>query len=305
VPSPPVTVVIPVFNGAPWVADAIHSVLAQPVSLCRVVVVDDGSTDNTPEVLATFGDRIEVVRQSNGGLSAARNTGIRRSASELLIFLDADDLLPPGYIEPFVAAASDAPDADVFHCGWRGTDLEGRALYATDDPLPLDADPFHALLSTGSPGITSLCVRRRAVDRTGWFDETLAMQEDWDYWLRLAVGGATFRGVHAPPFIVRRRASSMSGSAGSRLALTGLSVVERHFAAHRPCPQCADTRRLDEWRRAALRSAVRDLASRVPVPGRLGRWMGTVLAVLRTPRLGPTAWRELRARATTESRGVE
>ena len=299
--SPPVTVVIPVFNGAAWVADAIHSVLAQPVSLCRAVVVDDGSTDDTPKVLAAFGDQIDVVRQANGGLPAARNTGIRRSDGDLLIFLDADDLLPRGYVEAFVAAASEAPDADVFHSGWRGTDMEGRALYATEHPLPLDADPFHVLLSTGSPAISALCARRRAVVRTGWFDESLPMQEDWDYWLRLALAGQVFRAVPAPPFIVRRRQTSMSGAAGSQLALTGLSVVERHFAAHLPCSKCPDARRLDKWRRGALQTAAREMTLHVPVPGRPGRWIGAALAVLRSPRLGPTAWRELRRRLFSET----
>lgn len=295
-PPVSVTVVIPVFNGAAWVADAIHSVLAQPASLCRVVAVDDGSTDDTPRVLAGFGAGIDVVRQENGGLSAARNTGIRRSDGELLIFLDADDLLPPGYVEAFVAAASEAPEASVFHCGWRGTDFNGRVLYSTDQPLPLDADPFHVLLSTGSPAISALCVRRRAVLRTGWFDETLRMQEDWDYWLRLALAGETFRAVHAPPFIVRRRPSSMSDAAGSRLALTGMTVVERHFAAHLPCPSCPDDGRIEKWRRGALQTAAREMTARLAVPGRPGRWLGASLAVLRTPRLGPIAWRELRRR---------
>jgi hypothetical protein len=285
-----------VFNGAAWVGDAITSVLAQAERSATTLVVDDGSTDDTPRVLAQFGGRITVVRQSNRGLSAARNTGIRESNSDLLTFLDADDLHPPGYLQAFLAAASVMPDDDVFHCGWRGVDMDGSALYATDEPLPLDGDPFHTLLLGGSPHVGAMCVRRRAVERTGPFDEALRMQEDWDYWLRLARSGARFLAVNAPPFIVRRRSSSMSGAAGSDLALTGLAIVERHFAAHLPCPFCPNSHRLDEWRRMALRSSAREMAGRVPVPGRFGRWIGMTLALCRTPRLGPTAFRELAKR---------
>ena len=293
---PGVTVVIPVFNGAPWVADAIRSVQAQRTP-CEIVVVDDGSTDDTPSILAHFGDELVVVRRPNGGLSAARNTGILRATGELLLFLDADDLHPHGYIEAFVVAASDEPEAEVFHCAYRAIDLAGgQHLYAVESPIPLDADPFHALLREGSPASGALCLRRSAFDRAGLFDETLRVQTDWDYWLRLALAGARFKAVDAPPYIIRRRPTSLSGAAGSSLALTGLSVAERHFAAHLPCPLCPDSHRLDQWRDAALITSAHRIAARLPVTGLLARRVGVGLAVLRTPRLAPTAYRRLRSR---------
>jgi glycosyltransferase involved in cell wall biosynthesis len=296
VSSPDVTVVIPVFNGAAWVADAIRSVQAQRIA-CEIIVVDDGSTDETPSVLGSFSDEIVMVRQLNRGLSAARNAGILRATAELLLFLDADDLQPPGYLEAFIGAASAAPQAEVFHCAYRAIDLvDGHDLYSEDTPKPLDADPVHELFAMGSPHIGALCLRRSAIDRVGLFDETLRLQEDWDYWLRLALSGARFRAVDAPPFIIRRRPNSLSRSAGSSLAFTGLAVAERHFAAHLPCPLCPDSRRLEQWRQAALLTSAVLIAARLPVSGRPARWAGMGLTVLRAPRLAPAAYRRLRGR---------
>lgn len=295
--SPLVTVVIPVYNGAAFVGDAIESVLRQKPAPLEVLVVDDGSTDETPQILSDFGDRISVLRQRNRGLPAARNTGIRSSRGEFLVFLDADDLHPDRYVQRFIEAAARVPEAEVFHCGWQAVDLEGHPLYANETPLPLDADAFHQMLLNGSPPIDALFLRRSVLSRVGMFDESLACQEDWDFWLRLAVSGARFRGVPGNVAIVRRHSSSMSRQAGSALALTGLAVLERHLAKHSTsCSACTGARGLALWRLSALRSSARAITRRLGVPGRLGRWIGVALAVARTPRLMSAALAELRQR---------
>jgi len=284
--TPSVTVVIPVHNGAAFVADAIESVLAQlaeaPVEL---LVVDDGSTDETPAILTRYGERLRVVTQPNRGLPAARNAGIAHGRGSGFAFLDADDLHPRGYVARFLDAARQRPDAAVFHCAWRAVDFEGREQYGNTAPLDLDDDPFHRLLSLGAPHIGALFVRRSAIDRAGGFDERLRLQEDWDYWLRLAAAGLRFSGVPGNVLLVRRRAGSMSATAGSALALTGLQVLERHLARHRCAGPCTSAEARASWRLAALRATARDLTARTGVPGRPGRWLGTGLAVLRRPNL--------------------
>ncbi len=292
-----VTVVIPVYNGAAFVANAIESVLRQKCAPLELVVVDDGSTDETPQILSEFGDRISVWRQRNRGLPAARNAGIRSSSGEFLAFLDADDLHPDGYVQRFIEAASRVPEAEVFHCGWQAVDFEGHPLYGNETPLPLDADPFHQMLLTGSPHIAALFLRRSVLSRVGMFDERLALQEDWDFWLRLAASGARFQGVPGNVAIVRRHSSSMSGQAGSALALTGLAVLERQLARHSTsCSACTAARGLALWKLAALRSSARAITRRLGLPGRPGRWIGVALAVARTPRLLSAALDELRQR---------
>ena len=295
--SPLVTVVIPVYNGAAFVTDAIESVLRQKAARLELVVVDDGSTDETPQILSDFGDRICTLRQANRGLSAARNVGIRSASGEFLVFLDADDLLPDGYVQRFSEAAAQSPEAEVFHCGWQAVDFEGHPLYGNETPLPLDADPFHQILLTGSPPIDALFLRRSVLPRVGMFDESLALQEDWDFWLRLAVSGARFQGVPGNVAIVRRHSSSMSRQAGSALALTGLDVLERQLARHpASCSSCTGARGLAMWRRTALRTSARAITRQLGLSGRPGRWIAVALAVARTPRLLPAALDELRQR---------
>lgn len=295
--SPLVTVVIPVYNGAAFVTDAIESVLRQKCVPLELVVVDDGSTDETPQILSDFGDRISVRRQRNRGLPAARNAGVRSSRGEFLAFLDADDLHPNGYVRRFIEAAARVPEAEVFHCGWQGVDLEGHPLYANEALLLLDADPFHQMLLTGSPPINALFLRRSVLSRVGLFDESLPRQEDWDFWLRLAASSARFQGVPDNVAIVRRHSSSLSRQAGSALALTGLAVLERQLARHSTsCPACTASRALALWKLAALRSSAWAITRRLGVPGRLGRWIGVALAVARTPRLLSAAFNELQQR---------
>ena len=182
--------------------------------------------------------------------------------------------------------------ADVFHCGWRGVDFDdGHVLYEQDLPFDLDWDPFHALAAAGSPPISALAVRRTATTRLGPFDENESLQADWDYWLRLAASGATFRGVPGNVAIIRRRSVSMSGSARAQLAVAGLAVLERHLSGHQRCPACthADAG-LRSWRQAVLRSSAQDVARRLRLEGRTGRLVGAAVAVVRRPRLTATAW---------------
>jgi hypothetical protein len=292
-----VSVVIPVRNGEAFVVDAVESVLAQQDVRSELIVVDDGSTDRTPELLARFGRRIVAHSQQGRGLSAARNAGLALARGELLVFLDADDLHPPHYLARFVEAAAAAPRAEVFHCGWRAINFDGRFLYEQETPLDLDRDPFHALPVTGSPHIAALAVRQSTATRVGPFDETLTLQEDWDYWLRLAASGATFQGVPGNVVIVRRRTDSMSALAGRRLAVTGLAVLERHLSRHPRCPACVySDAGLASWQGAVLRSSARDFARRLHLPGRTGRMIGASIAVARAPRLTPAAWLAVRGK---------
>jgi glycosyltransferase involved in cell wall biosynthesis len=297
--APAVSVITPVRDGEDFVADAIESVLAQQGVSLELIVVDDGSIDGTPQILERYAGRITVATLEGCGLSAARNRGIELAHGELLVFLDADDLLPPVYLARFADAAAAAPSAEVFHCGWQGTDLDGRFLYGQDGPYDYDGDPFHTLAAEGSPPISALAVRRGTATRVGPFDENESMHADWDYWLRLAAAGAAFHGVEGNIAIVRRHPDSMSARAGTSGALSGLAVLERHLAAHERCPACA---RADAgvrlWRQAVLNSSDQDFALRLRLGGRLGTRIGAAIAVVRRPRLASEFWAVARPRRT-------
>jgi glycosyltransferase involved in cell wall biosynthesis len=286
VPLPLISVVIPVYNGEKFVADAIDSVLAQEGAAFELIVVDDGSTDSTPTILGHYGDAIAVHRQPNLGEGAARNAALPHLRGELVLFLDADDLIPAGYLERFAAAAREAPEIEVFHCGWRGMNFDGESLYAQEQPAPIDADPFHDIAAWGSPHIDSVLVRRSALARVGGFDPTLRVQADFDFCLRLAASGARFRGVLGNVAIVRRRSDSVSGERRRELSTVGLALLERHLRGHARCPACAPVyANLRIWRRFALISEAQQLAGRIGLTGRSAKWVGGFLAVARQPSL--------------------
>jgi hypothetical protein len=284
-PSPQITVVIPVYNGEAFVADAIESVLAQEGVAFELIVIDDGSTDATPAILARYGDTISVFRQPNSGEGAARNAALPHMRGELALFLDADDLIAPGYLKRFASAAAEAKEIEVFHCGWRAISFDGSPLYTVEEPQPYDKDPFHGVPYWGSPAINTVLVRRSALARVGGFNPALRVQADLDFCLRLARSGARFRGVPGNVAIVRRRTDSVSARRRHELAAGAVAAMERHLADHEPCPACAPVAQvLQLWRRKALLAEAARFADRAGLTGRLGNWVGMALAVALRPR---------------------
>jgi glycosyltransferase involved in cell wall biosynthesis len=302
-PSPLFSIVIPVYNGEAFVADAIDSVLAQEGVAFELIVVDDGSTDATPAILAGYGGAIAVHRQPNRGEGGARNAALPNLRGELALFLDADDLLPAGYLERFAAAAREAPEIEVFHCGWRSVSFDGAPIYM-EEARPIDVDPFHDVPYHGSPHIDSILVRRSALARVGGFDPALRVQADWDFCLRLAASGARFRGVPGNFALVRQRSDSVSARRTHELAAGAVAVLERHLRGHARCPACAPAeavlrsfkRVVDRQQAAALLTEAKWLAGRIGLSGRPARLIGTFLAVARRPRLSGVALAVLVAR---------
>jgi glycosyltransferase involved in cell wall biosynthesis len=149
-PSTPetVSVIIPAFNASAYLADAIEAALRQTHPPHQVIVVDDGSTDDTPAICGTFGSRITAIRQANGGEAAARNTALRAATGEYVALLDADDLSAPDRLEKQVAALSARPDAAACFSGhWVFTDARETGRYA-GEPARADssAEAFAASL---------------------------------------------------------------------------------------------------------------------------------------------------------------
>ena len=177
--GPSVSCIVPVFNGAAYLEQAIASALGQTKSPLEVILVDDGSTDATPEVAGRLGSGVRYVRQANAGPAAARNRGIELARGDLLAFLDADDLWHPEKLERQVARFASEPGLELllahFENFWVAELAEEEARFKSHP------------LARARPGYTALTmlVRRELFDRIGPFDATVR-HRDVVAWLMLA-----------------------------------------------------------------------------------------------------------------------
>jgi glycosyltransferase involved in cell wall biosynthesis len=189
-----VDVVIPVRNGAHFLKACLDGVMAQTRAPRAVIVVDDGSTDTTPQILAEYGarwPRLSVIRSDPMGVSHARNLGIRAGAAPYVAFLDSDDVWAPEKLERQMATLLPAaPRLGIVYCAYRCIDVNGQVLEDHQIIEPrLRGKVFCDLLMGGNTisGSTSAVVARRdLLERVGGFDERFFFGEDWDLWLRLA-----------------------------------------------------------------------------------------------------------------------
>ena len=190
--QPVVSIIIPTYNRARIVVNAVESALAQSYPRCEVIVVDDGSTDGTREALARYAGRITYLYQKNKERSAARNNGLRHASGQYVVFLDADDVLLPEMVSVQTEYLERHPQAAFVHAYALMADAEGRVLKPQVlIGAPLDPSrPAFASLIMGTPVLPSSALARwELVQAVGGFDETLSVGEDWDLWLKLAVRG--------------------------------------------------------------------------------------------------------------------
>jgi glycosyltransferase involved in cell wall biosynthesis len=179
-----VSVIIPCYNGARFLEEALRSALAQSYPEVEIIVVDDGSTDNSPEIAQRF--PVRYIRQENRGLTETRNRGVRESRGSYIVFLDADDRLKPEAIEAGVRLLERRPECamavgDHTFISADGTHLAG----SRKDCLP--AHHYEALLKSNFiEMISSVLFRRRVYDEVGGFDTKLRVAEDYELYLRIA-----------------------------------------------------------------------------------------------------------------------
>ncbi len=185
-----VSVVIPTFNYGRFLGQAIESVLSQTYSPIECIVVDNGSTDNTPTVLAGYQGRVQVITQANLGPSVARNTGISAASGDYVAFLDADDWWERNKVAIQMRFLELNTQIDAVGCGERHVNEDGRVI-TESIPTPLTNDKEEnvravAIRRRWVAGTTSgVLMRKRVFESIGVFDENLIGAEDYDMWLRL------------------------------------------------------------------------------------------------------------------------
>lgn len=223
-----VSVVVPAYNAAAFVRQAVDSVLAQTHAPLEILVINDGSTDETPQVLDAYGDAIRVIHQRNGGLSNARNRGIREARGEHVAFLDADDRWLPEKLARQVAVLSQRPE--IGFCSTR-TLVETPAHELTGEwQCPrLEGSLLATLfLRNGAiPGSGSgVMARRHLFEQVGGFDESLHSLEDIDCWMRLAAVSG-YACIDEPLTVIVKHPDSMSRNL-RRMREAALTVMRKN-----------------------------------------------------------------------------
>jgi GT2 family glycosyltransferase len=184
--SPQISVIIPTFNRAWVLAKAIDSVLAQTFAPKEIIVVDDGSTDGTRELLAAYGDRLRVFHQPNKGVSAARNVGIRRSCGEYIALLDSDDRWEPEKLACQAAFFTAHPRAMICQTEeiWirKGRRVNPMQKHRKPSGMIFEQSLYRCLVSP-----SAVMMKKQIFDVKGMFNEDFLVCEDYDLWLRISM----------------------------------------------------------------------------------------------------------------------
>lgn len=221
-----VSVIIPTYNRAGYLGEALESVFRQSLAPCEIIVVDDGSTDDTQRVICDAPVRVRYFEQAHQGIAAARNLGLKKATGEAIAWLDSDDLWEPDFLATVVRTLARDGALDGVYTGITMIDAEGirlRSARRVEPPEML----YDALIRGNFLATPSVVVRKTCYDQVGAFDPRLRIAEDYDMWLRLSRG---FRLGGIPCSLVRIRVhadNTMSNPDAQCQAR--LTLVRKHF----------------------------------------------------------------------------
>jgi glycosyltransferase involved in cell wall biosynthesis len=226
---PTVAALIPVWNGAAFLSEALESVLAQEPAVDEVLVIDDGSTDESAAIAQSFGPPVRCVRREHSGLAATRNAAVRLSQSDRLAFLDSDDVWPRGRLALLLRALEENPGCQI---------AQGRLqrLVRSDRTMRwvLVSESWRA------PNVATALIHRSAFATVGLFDETVAGGDDVDWLLRAREQGIREVRVDAITLYYRRHDHNMTNDVAADqsrlLRVLGRAVARRRAGAAQPSP---------------------------------------------------------------------
>ena len=248
---PRVSVVMPAYNAAAYIATAVESVLAQTLGDLELLIIDDGSRDGTAGIVEAYlnrDHRVRLLRQPNSGVSVARNHAFAKARAPFIALLDSDDEWMPAYLQRAIETFERFPDVAVVTSNVlnRGGRLDGQPYYP-----PAAGDRRISLLEMIERE-DAVCImsvfRREVVDAVGGLDEALRSNEDYDFWLRAAAAGFGVLQTAEPLGFYRRRPDSMS--ADELAMLNGITFVltkARVACADRPAELAAVNRQLHRF----------------------------------------------------------
>jgi len=193
--APKVSVIIPAYNAARFILEALQSIDAQHYSPLEILLIDDGSTDETVELVRRNAPQVRIIRQPNGGASAARNTGLREATGEFICFLDADDAWFPGKIAAQTDYLAAHPGVGIVYHEWHVWKPDAAGVYHQPSAAASQCSPerivpdlsgwiYHRLLMVCEVHTSTVMMRRSVAKEIGFFDTDLVTGEDYDYWLR-------------------------------------------------------------------------------------------------------------------------
>ena len=228
--TPLVSILIPCYNAAPWLATTLESALAQTSASKEIIVVDDGSTDGSLALARTFADRgVRVIAQPNAGASAARNRALREARGDYFQFLDADDLLAPGKLAAQLALLAQRPADNVASCAWGRFTTDAATARWVDEAVFCDFVPLDFLVLAGETGAmmhpSAWLVPRAVAVRAGAWDERLSLNDDGEYFSRVALASTGLAFCPAP----EARSYYRSGLPGSLSQQRGSRARESQF----------------------------------------------------------------------------
>jgi glycosyltransferase involved in cell wall biosynthesis len=286
---PRVSVVIPTYNSAASLREAIESVLGQTYLDFEVIVIDDGSTDDTERVVRSFGDRVCYVSQRNSGAGAARNQGIRTSRGSYVAFLDSDDLWVPSKLEDQIPLLDRDPEIGLVYSDWAVVAEQGEDVPSYLRNLPAASGyVFDGLVQCGFILTSGTVVRRSCLDEVGYFDETLSIAQDYDLWLRICYRWKVEL-VNKPLAIKRNRDGNLSSNlpktAAERIMLfekalrnfPDMTRPSRRLVSHQLAINYWDVG-YDQFDRMLLKEARKNFASSLVYDWRSGRSLGYLAA---------------------------
>lgn len=222
---PEISVIIPSYNCADFLSESVNSVFTQSFADLEIIVVDDGSTDNTSEVMSQYESdpRIRFIQQQNRGLPAARNAGVAESRGEYIAALDADDALEPTALEEMLAATRNA------HASWCIIDiLKFWENYTEIQRTQLPADGLKFGILREDFIRRAMFLNKSALERVGLWDPEMKMREDWDLNIRLIRAGEKHVYLPRPLYRYRKRPGSITTGDPKRLLAYTEQLLRKH-----------------------------------------------------------------------------